>query len=240
MCEEHDRFVRLQVGVDQASEHKRAHYSHPLLLDPVDWAQLLQRIRVQSRSEGFLFGSTKGPIVEAFTDEEIQFFSTALSKAFAEARAEEVVVFGIARSRTPEFTEITTGSWFVTENSLHLVLANYRTAVTLPGIRTLLWAEPLRSQPGLLYELVPGEYQTLVHTKGEGPTLFSSSQPSQVVIQYQSILRPESPTVSSSALPTLQPGSLEERLERLKRLWEQDLITEEEYRAKKKQLLDRF
>ncbi|MGA6828890.1 SHOCT domain-containing protein [Nitrospira sp. NS4] len=240
MCEEHNRFVRLQVDVGQTPEQKGAHYSHPLLLDSVAWARLLQGIRVQSRSEGFLFGSTTGPIVEAFTAEDIQFFSIALSKAFAEARPEEAVVFGIARSRTPELTEITTGSWFVTENSLHLVLANYRTAVTLPGIRALLWEEPLRRQPGLRYELVPGEYQTLVHTKGEGPILFSSSQPSQVVIQYRSIVRPEPPTVSSSPRPTLQPGPVEERLERLKRLWEQGLVTEEEYAAKKKELLDRL
>jgi membrane peptidoglycan carboxypeptidase len=33
---------------------------------------------------------------------------------------------------------------------------------------------------------------------------------------------------------------IEERLRVLKRLWDQGLITEEEYRQKKKQLLDRF
>jgi hypothetical protein len=36
------------------------------------------------------------------------------------------------------------------------------------------------------------------------------------------------------------PVSLEERLQMLKRLRDQALITEEEYSAKKKQLLDQF
>ena len=30
MCEEHNRFVRLQVDLDQTPEQKGAHYSHPL------------------------------------------------------------------------------------------------------------------------------------------------------------------------------------------------------------------
>lgn len=41
------------------------------------------------------------------------------------------------------------------------------------------------------------------------------------------------------AVPPLLSGSLEDRLRRLKRLWDQGLIAEEEYSAKKKELLDR-
>ncbi len=208
---------------------------------PEDWARVLRRIRVQSRPEGFLFGTTKGPVTEAFTPEEIQFLSMTLSKAFAEARPDEVIVFGLARSRTPDITEITNGSWFTKGDALHLVLANYRIAVTLPGIRMLLWEEPLRTQAGLTYELVPGEHQTGVQSKSEGAGPFGAPPPSQVAIQYRTIVQPDIPSGPSSVVPPPHPGgdhSLEERLERLKRLWEQGLITEEEYAVKKKGLLD--
>lgn len=243
LCEEADRFVRLQTWLEESSPQHVVRYSHPVRLDPEDWTRLLRRIRVQSRTEGFLFGTTKGSIIEAFTDEEIQFLAMALNKAFAEARPEEVVVFGLARARTAELTEITTGSWFVTGDTLHLVLPNYRTAVTLPGIRALLWREPLRTQPGLHYELVPGDYQAVEQDKGEAHSLFESSQPSQVDIQYRAIMRAGIPAGTSSAAPTLPPGSantLEERLARVKRLWEAGMITEEEYRVKKQELLDRL
>ncbi len=250
-CEESDRFVRLQVRPVETALQDAVRFSHPVHLDPEDWAVLLRRIRVQSRPEGFLFGSTKGPVTEAFTADEIQFLSRSLSKAFAEARSEEVIVFGLARPRTPEVTEITTGSWFAEGAVLHLVMANHRTAVTLPGIRTLLWEDPLRTQTGLLYEFVPGEHQRLVRGKDEN--LFGSPRPSEVALEYRAILlqgldsppavqmAPSTGSSSSlSALPPEPPLSLEERLRRLKRLREQGLITEEEYGAKKKELLDRL
>lgn len=239
-CEEPDRFVRLQARSTEALLPDAASASHRAHLGPDEWTQLLKLIRVQSRPEGLLFGRTKGPVIEAFTSDEITFLSTSLTKAFAEARPEEVVVFGLAHPRTPEFTEITTGSWFIKDDALHLILANYRTAVTLPGIRSLLWEEPLRRQPGLLYELVPGEYQTLAPSKDGDTSLFGSSQPSEVAILYQSILQPDTPSKPSSVTSTRPPDGLEKRLEQLKRLWEQGLITEEEYRAKKQEFLDRL
>ena len=48
-----------------------------------------------------------------------------------------------------------------------------------------------------------------------------------------------SPIVVPPPAPRIEP-SLEERLRVLKKLREQGLITEDEYRDKKKQLLDRF
>lgn len=46
--------------------------------------------------------------------------------------------------------------------------------------------------------------------------------------------------VEEAAVPPLLSGSLEDRLGRLKRLWDQGLIAEEAYSAKKEELLDRW
>ena len=244
MCEEQDRFVRLQSRPAEAPSQPHAvNYAHPVRFTPEDWARVLKQIRVQSLTEGWLFGTTKGPVIDAFTAEEIQFLSPTLSKAFAEARPDEVVVFGLVHSRMPALLEITTGSWFVNGDAIQLVLVNYRTAVALPGIRALLWEEPLRRQPGLRYELVPGAYQALVQSKDEENSLFEPARPSQMAIQYRVTVNRESPSGSFSSVAPLsaEPSrSLEDRLERLKQFWERGLITEEEYRMKRKELIDRF
>lgn len=236
MCEEPDRFVRYQTNTTEKLTEGATIFSHPVTLSPEDWARLLYRIHVQSQLDTVLFGQTKGPVVAAFTDEQIQFLSPALSRAFASARPDEMIVFGLAAPRTTELTEITTGGWFVAGDVLHLILANYRTAVGLPGVRTLLWDDPLKTQPGLRYDLVPGDDQAPVpHKASLNP--FGAPPPSQIAIQYRSIIQ----TDRASSIPLASPDSLlEERLARLKRLREEGLITEEDYIAKKKELLDRL
>ncbi|MBM4123044.1 MAG: SHOCT domain-containing protein [Nitrospira sp.] len=54
--------------------------------------------------------------------------------------------------------------------------------------------------------------------------------------------QPGSPPAQAPAQPGPPPSSLsvEERLQALKRLRDQGVLTEEEFRTKKKQLLDRF
>lgn len=239
-CEEANRFVRLQVPPAEPPPQKSGGYDHPLQLGPEDWVLLLRRIHVQSRQEDFLFGSRVGPVLEAFSPDEIEFLGRNLSKAFGEAHPDETIVFGFARERAPELIEITTGSWFLKDDSLYLLLANYRTAVTLPGIRRMLWEEPLRIQPGLSYDLVPGDHQTLVQSTAGRGTPFGSPQPSQIAIQYRFIVQSADHAGSTSVDPTPAADQLEQQLQRLKRLREQGLITEEDFNAKKKALLDRL
>ncbi len=245
-CEETTRFVRLQqVAEERRSAHPRE-FTHPLVLSPEEWTALLKRLQVQRQAEGVLFRDPPGPVSPAFTAEEIGYLSTALSQAFAQAQPSEMVVFGISRLNSYNMTEVTTGGWFVEGPSLHIVLANYQKVVTMPSTRELLWERPLRPDAGPHYDLVAGTHQTRVRDSGAWSGLFLSS-PSELSISYQATLlgepggaatsqqeRPSSPEVVPPSL------SLEERLRVLRRLHEQGLITEEDYRAKKQQLLDRL
>lgn len=135
---------------------------------------------------------------------------------------------------------------------LHLVLANYRYAITMPTVRELLWQDPLWTKAGPFYDLVPSEHQTVVEEEGSPRQLFSPTLPS-LPIACKPLLLGEPPSSSparntpagsqlsprpSQASPP--PASLEERLQILKRLKDEGLITEDEYRTKKKQLLDQF
>jgi hypothetical protein len=245
-CEEPDRFVRLQDASEVRGSADSRQFTHPFVLSPEEWSALLTELHVQRRAEGFLFRDPPGPVLPAFTPEEVGYLSTALSQAFAQVQASEMVAFGMSRPNSYGMGELTTGGWFVEGLSLHLVLANYRKVVTMPSTRQLLWERPLRQDAGPDYDLVAGSHQTIVRDSSVVSSLFSSS-PSELMISYQAALLGEpveasAPKESSTPPPeiTSTPMSIEDRLRALQRLHDQGLITDEEYRAKKQQLLDRF
>lgn len=249
-CEEADRFVRLQAVTADGRTGSSLRFTHPVDLSPEDWRSILTTLRIQRQAEGLLLPIPQGPVLPAFTEEDIAYLSVTLSKAFAQAQPDEWVVFGLSRPTAQGLTAVTTGGWYLDGPSLHFVLANYRKVVTMPGTRRLLWERPLRSDAGPSYDLVPANHQALV------PDVSSSllaNAPSELTIAYQALLLGEPATVpvpwaTSATTPTPEhapkiispPLSIEERLHVLQRLHTQGLITEEEYRVKKQQVLDRF
>jgi Short C-terminal domain len=247
-CEGQDRIIRLQPASHQGGQPG---FTHPFLLSPEDWKVILKSIHVQSLKQGLLIFTTKGPVEPAFTDDEIEYLSATLSRVFGQASPDERVVFALSRHPSADLTEVTSGGWFVNGPSLNLVLANYRYAVTMPTVLELIWRDPLWTKAGPFYDLVPGDQQTVAEEGSSIRQLFSSVP--VLSIAYKPLLLGEPPaspsaqnTVAGSELSP-RPGntsppraSLEERLQILKRLRDQGLITDEEYRAKKKQLLDRF
>lgn len=251
-CEEPDRFVRLQLRRTAPQQHPPPPFAHPLALSPEDWTPILTSIRVQGHRPGLLFSSDKDPVEPAFSPNDIAYLSGTLSKAFAQARPGEWIVFGLshASSASAAVTEVTSGGWFVDGPHLHLILAHYRYTVTMPNVRELLWQAPLHANTEPLYDFVPGDFQTVAQTPNLLSRLLLPNLPA-IAIAYQPLLlattAPPQPSPKSSAAPPSRPDqqsdagpSLEERLQKLKRLREQALITEEEYRAKKQQLLEQF
>jgi hypothetical protein len=252
LCEQPDRFVRLQTISTDSRPVSSQGFTHPFALSPEDWISILSELHVQRQAEGLLIPVPPGPVLSAFTEEEVSYLSVTLSKAFAQAQPNEWVVFGLSRSTPQGLTELTTGGGYVEGPSLHVVLANYRKAVTMPSTRQLLWERPMRPDAGPAYDLVAGNHQTIVRESGFMPSLLSSA-PSELAIAYQGLLlgEPAEASVTQKTSATSQltippptivapPLSIEDRLQVLKRLQAQGLITEEEYRAKKQQLLDRF
>ncbi|HXX75100.1 MAG TPA: SHOCT domain-containing protein [Nitrospiraceae bacterium] len=248
-CEDQDRIVRLQPAPPGEGQ---AAFAHPFLLNPDDWKVILKSIHVQRQSQGFLIFTSKDAVEPAFTDDEVEYLSTTLSRVFGHASRNERVVFAVSRHQPADITEVTSGGWFVQGPSLHLVLANYRFAVTMASIRELLWQDPMWTQAGPSYDFVPGDHQTVAPEEDSVRRLISLRLP-LLSIAYKPLLLGESSV--SAAVPSGSTGrelsppptrpsppskSVEERLQMLKRMREQELITEEEYRAKKRQLLEQF
>src|SRR5881397_3330865 len=249
--EEQERFVRLEGRFGGPLGEGVTQFSHPLRLSPAEWARLLAGVRIQSRKDSFIFTPAKDPPAEAFAPEEIGYLSRMLSDVFAKATPNEWVAFGMSRVLPSGVNEVTTGGLFVEGPRLHLILANYRQSVTKSAVRESLWTAPLRTLSAPFYEVVEEEYRTVVRETGLFKRLLHNAGP-EIVIEYQAmlaakpavsmpILVPAPPPAASPAESSRLPASiLEESLQALKRLRDQDLITEEEYRQKKKGLLDRF
>jgi hypothetical protein len=244
MCEEPDRFVRLQVSTRDRHAEGTQSFSHPFQWSAEQWKPILRSIHVQKRDQGilFIFGPN-GPTLPAFTPAEVDYLSETLTRAFAQAQPSEVVVFGLSSPKTQEIGEITTGAWYVKDAQLHLILGNYREAFTMSSIRELLWQDPLHMIAGPLYEFVPGPYQSL-DREDNGLETFLLPQAPQLALAYQQIylsVYMVDGDHEKGSLPSVYPdSSLERKLQRLKQIRDDGLITEDEYVAKKKALLDGF
>lgn len=251
-CDQPNRFVQLQESPSEIRTNRASDMTAPLQLSPEDWTAVLQHIHIRKRDRGWLFLSApQDAATPAFTREEIDYLSATLPRAFAHAQPGEWVLFGLSRTATPDvaaLTEFTTGAWYADGASLHLVLANYREGVTLPGIRDLLRGNPLHMVAGPRYEFAPGPHQH-ARPADDGLRTFLFPDRPELVLAYHALLREarggEEPELRAEPVdqPLLSPStppSLEEQLHRLKRLRAQGLITDEDYQSKKRQLLERF
>lgn len=244
MCEEPDRFVRLQVSTRDRHAESTQSFSHPFRWSSEQWKPILRSIYVQKRGQGvFFFPTPNGPALSAFTPAEVDYLSETLTRAFAQAQPSEVVVFGLTSPKTQEITEITTGAWFVKDTQLHLILGNYREAFTMSNIRELLWQDPLHMIAGALYEFVPGPYQSLPR-EDNGLGTFLIPEAPQLALTYQQLslgVPPVDGGHEKGSPPSAYPdSSLEGKLQRLKQIRDDGLITDDEFAAKKKALLDGF
>lgn len=96
---------------------------------------------------------------------------------------------------------------------------------------------------GPLYEFVPGRHQSLIG-ENDGIGTFLIPEAPQLALTYQQLSSDTLPVnggrekdVPPSASPD---SSLEGKLKRLKQIHDEGLITDDEFAAKKKMLLDGF
>ena len=244
MCEEPDRFVRLQVSTRDRQAESTQHFSHPFHWSAEQWKPILRSIHVRKRGQGvFFFPAPNEPTQQAFTPAEVDYLSETLTRAFAQAQPSEVVVFGLTSPKTQAMTEITTGAWYVKDAELHLILGNYREAFTMSSIRELLWQDPLHMIAGALYEFVPGPHQSLPQEGNRLGTFLIPEAP-QLALAYQQLSLDAPPVEGGqekgSPPATYPDSSLEGKLQRLKQIHDGGLITDNEYATKKKALLDGF
>jgi len=247
-CEELDRFVRLQTPPNPSLSTNQVGFSHPLKLSPENWKPLLANIRVQPKLS-FL---RKGDEQPAFTEEEIDYLSMTLSRAFTQASPEQWVVFGLSNPVLSSGSEMTTGAWYVEATTLHLLLPNFHAPVRMDNLRQVLNRDPMfEVLDATRYEFLPSEYAD--DGSGKQSLLsFVRDETPHLAIEYERLLAggPSPKNAQEDEVEEAQseksdergrpPSNIDDRLATLKRLKEQHLITEEDYQRKKQALLDQL
>jgi hypothetical protein len=113
-------------------------YNHPVRITAVELGTLLENVRVEYKAN-WLQTLIAGPLkpVRLFEQTSLARVVPALAKAFEQAGQQDRVVFYLAERRSEIRREVTSGSLFVIDRLLHIVVTNHRNGVdVVPGVPT--------------------------------------------------------------------------------------------------------
>jgi hypothetical protein len=233
--EEESRYVRFQARYGAGQDGVALKFAHPVTLGESEWAQLLDHIFIQAQKKFLTRGEAQPTPRVAFDVDEKRYLAKHLAEGFQKARPDEWVVFYLSHPREPGVVEIDSGGFFVEGERLHLILANYRHPVSMAFIREQIWNDPLRPAGDSFYDVIPQSNQTLQPVRRKDLTQSLLKQVSDLSIDYSAQLHNDVSRDEEAV-----GSSIEDRLRTLKRLRDQGLISEEQFRMKQERLLERL
>ena len=262
LMEKHNS-VRLEALLDKSGNTVSQGFDHPASITEDQMRRILASIRIVEPPYTLskLLLKAKPEVEQAFTTEEIAFLATPLATAFEKATPDERVDFFLYHRRT--FARTTSsGIAFVKNGRMNFILGRYRIGKQ-PGQQDINVAgKPLPETNEQKFYIEAGPYQTLVGEKTAPGSKDAVYENRWVAISYKDLLEREAPIGATAPSPTVTAPSstvttpaettsppthsktsseiLEEKLRTLKRLKQEELITEEEYNQKKQDLLRAF
>ena len=242
-----ERYVKVVAPTIAGNDSPISRLAHPIVLPEANWARILGDIYVRPRKRWVTLTETNSVPVFAFNEGDQRYLARHLAEAFSRVKSSEWVVFYLAHTQASEVTEITSGAFFIQNGYLHLLIANYRYAVTVPLLQQQIRDRPLRPSGESFFEFVPRDKQSVAteHTWDLPKPLMAEFR--ELMVEMDGILspvpdprqagEPSKSTTSDSGEPVTP---FEERLRTLDRLRTQGLITEEEYKLKRQKLLEKL
>lgn len=232
--EEESRSVRLQARYGEGQDGAGLKFAHPVALGEAEWRRLLANVLIQEQRKLLSLGTRQPVLRPAFDQNDTGYLAKYLAEGFQMARPDEWVVFYLSRPREPGVVEIDSGGFFIEGERLHLILANYRQPVSMAFIRERIVNNPLHQAGDGFYEIVPQHDQTLEWVRRKDLTRSFLKQVPDLSIDY--IAQLHSDVSDETGVRT----SIEDRLRILKRLRDEGVINEEQFRSKQDRLLERF
>lgn len=179
----------------------------------------------------------------AFPHDDADLLAPHLQVALGKARANEIAVFFLRKTREDGIPIVTTGGVLIHGDHFVVLLANARRPTTTQRKLDSVREAPLASLGDPDFHIVPGPYQLSLPTKDLPKHIAMTSIPA-LLVDYRALLAGFLPSGQSSSLfhtePVVPAALIEEKLHRLRTWREQGLITEDEYRDKRQELLKQF
>lgn len=228
-----DEGERHLVRLDRVEEPER--YDHPARIELETLQAVLKSIVVRHEVSFLnrLLTQRKQVDGAAFAPEEVVLLAERLKTALAKATPEERAAFFLTSKKNSLNTFITSGVAFVKGREIHLIFGNDRTSISNDPRPQIPRENPLYSfEPGS-FEILPQAHQRKLPQDGR-------RRVEAIAVDYAALAAPApEPTASQEAKPPFssEDAKLESRLRLLKKLREEGLITEEEYKEKKAALL---
>lgn len=236
--------VRLDRSVFQ-EEVPNEPAGHTPELTVADLVEILRSVRIQPEISFLSYWVLrKEPQPEpAFPNDDASLIAPHLLAALIKARANEIAVFALRRAREDGIPIVTTGGVHIHGDQLIVLLANTRRPTTTPPRLDSARKAPLVPLGEPDFHIVPGPYQTSLTTEDLPKHIIMKSVPA-VLVNYRTLLtsfaQPNRGSDGPEAGAEVSTATIEEKLHRLKTWHEQGLITDDEYRHKRQELLKRF
>ena len=229
---------------------------HPQELSLELLREILLAIEYQRPWVNIPFTKPKGKQYQLFLPEEIEKLIPHLVEGFKQANSSQWLNFSVRCQRGKLFigaVRITDGVAFIKEGKLNLVFRNI--AEKLGVDENLNTSNPLKYYPGSAY-LVEKEGFSLKRNKRSKPIfnwlvvdlkwwekkLSASQKPEEKIKEKPEETAPSQEVKPEQAKPVKEgkEKSIKERLLELKELYEEGLISEEEYKKKRQEILDQL
>jgi hypothetical protein len=242
-----ERYVKVVAFPAVVNDAPVTRLAHPIVLPEANWARILREIYVRPRKRWVTFAEANTVPMFAFNESDQRYLAPHLAEAFSRVKYSEWVIFYLAHTQASEVTEVTSGAFFVQHGYLHLLIANYRYAVTVPLLQQQIRDHPLRPSGESFFEFVPRVKQSTAtdHTWDLPKPLMAEFR--ELMIEMDELLSPVQDShlagepSKSATMDRDEPVTpFEERLRTLDRLLNQGLITQEEYKLKRQKLLDKL
>jgi hypothetical protein len=179
-----------------------ANYNHPVQLTPQELAAILEHVQVEYKAS-WLQKLITGPLkpLPLFASETLRRMVPALSRAFQQATPHDRIVFYVAERRSDARREVTSGSLFVTDGILHVVLNNHLSGVdVVPGVPAYDRRNPEIAVAPQRFVLAYDRPEFVVQTIPSTAELVLEGAPPSLAVDYPLFLRMvRSPTIRSGA-----------------------------------------
>jgi len=211
-------------------------YAHPATLTAAQFEAMLKAVHLEEYS--FFKWRDNGRI---FVEEERKKLAPRLVEAFAKATPDQWVHFAVSghkRDLIFQTLMATDGVCYFKDGKFHLILGNVNLELIQPDKdkynsdpreRYVFNSRRLQINPEKGYDKPPID---------KGNPYFEKERRNWLVFDLSTFFTSVDAAIEQPAAPTPEPGDVGTRLQKLKELLDQGLITQEEYEQKRKQILE--